>query len=67
MTLTRFFALAVGLLAVLAARVLALSVRTSPAAVIRVGEAARLTRATQVVSAVESDLGDDRAEGDLRQ
>jgi adenylate cyclase len=57
MTLPRFFALAIGLLAVLAALVLALSVRTSSAAVVRVGEAARVARAAQVVSAVEADLG----------
>src|SRR3954464_2182210 len=57
MTLPRFFALAIGLLAVLAALVLGLSVRTSSAAVLRVGESARVARATQVVTAVESDLG----------
>jgi adenylate cyclase len=57
MTLSRFFAFAVGLLAVLAALVLAMSVRTSSAAVIRVGESARVARAEQVASAVEADLG----------
>jgi adenylate cyclase len=57
MTLPRFFALAVGLLAVLAALVLAMSVRTSSAAVIRVGESARIARAAQVASSVESELG----------
>ncbi len=57
MTLPRFFALAVGLLAVLAGLVLALAVRTSSAAVIRVGEAARVARAAQIVASVEADLG----------
>jgi adenylate cyclase len=57
MTLPRFFALAIGLLAVLATLVLGLSVRTSSAAVLRVGESARVARAAQVVTAVESDLG----------
>jgi adenylate cyclase len=57
MTLPRFFAAAVGTLAVLAAAVLVLAVRSSSAAVFRVGESARLARAGQVVSAVESDLG----------
>ncbi|HEY8927530.1 MAG TPA: hypothetical protein VIU64_24275, partial [Polyangia bacterium] len=56
MTLPRFFALAVGSLAALAALVLALSVRTSSAAVLRVGEAARQARAAQVVASVEADL-----------
>ena len=57
MTLPRFFALAVGSLAALAALVLALSVRTSSAAVLRVGESARDARAAQVVASVEADLG----------
>jgi len=56
MTLPRFFALAVGSLAALAALVLALSVRTSSAAVLRVGESARDARAAQVVTSVEADL-----------
>src|SRR6185295_17641902 len=56
MTLPRFFALAVGSLAALAALVLALSVRTSSAAVLRVGESARDARAAQVVASVEADL-----------
>jgi len=58
MTLPRFFALAVGSLAALAALVLALSVRTSSAAVLRVGESAREARAAQVVASVEADLSE---------
>ncbi|HEY8926447.1 MAG TPA: adenylate/guanylate cyclase domain-containing protein, partial [Polyangia bacterium] len=45
-------------LAALAALVLALSVRTSSAAVLRVGESARQARAAQVVASVEADLSE---------
>lgn len=57
MTLPRFFALALGTLAALAALVLALAVRTSGAAVVRLGESARVARARAVAAAVESELG----------
>jgi adenylate cyclase len=57
MTLPRFFALTVGLLALLAGLVLTLAVRTSSRAVVSVGETSRLARATQVVASVETDLG----------
>jgi adenylate cyclase len=57
LTLPRFFALAVGLLAVIAALVLALAVRSAGRTVIATGEAARLATAGRVASAVEADLG----------
>jgi adenylate cyclase len=57
MTLSRFFALAVGLLAVLAGLILGLAVRSSSSAVVRLGEAARVARAAQIVASVEADLG----------
>src|SRR6185369_8107802 len=57
LTLPRFFALAVGLLALIAALVLGLAVRSAGRAVIRTGEAARLAAAGRVAAAVEADLG----------
>jgi adenylate cyclase len=57
MTLPRFFALAVGLLALIAALVLALAVRSASRTVIRTGEAARLATAARVAAALEADLG----------
>jgi adenylate cyclase len=57
MTLPRFFALMVGLLAALAALVLTLAVRTSSEAILRLGESARVARARQVAASVEADLG----------
>jgi adenylate cyclase len=56
MTLPRFVALLVGLLAGLAALVLSLAVRTSSQAIIRFGESARVARARQVAASVEADL-----------
>ena len=68
MTLPRFFALILGALALLAGLVLTLAVRTAGQAVIRTGEAARVTRATQVAAAIEGDLSvAERAVEDFEQ
>jgi adenylate cyclase len=56
LTLPRFFALALGLLAAMAAVVLGLAVRSAGLTVIRTGEAARLASAERVAAAVEADL-----------
>jgi len=56
LTLPRFFALAVGLLAVIAALVLGFAVRSAGRAVIRTGEVARVATAGRVAAAVEADL-----------
>src|SRR5690242_10011775 len=68
MTLPRFLALVVGAVSVLAALILALAVRTSGAAVIRVADTARAARAAQVAAAIEADLGTaERAIEDLER
>ena len=56
LTLPRFFALVVGLLAAIASLVLILAVRTAGEAVVHTGESARLARAAEVARAVEADL-----------
>jgi adenylate cyclase len=68
LTLPRFFALAVGLLALLAGLVLALAVRGAGQVVIRSGETARAATAARIVSEVERDLGaGERAVEDFEQ
>lgn len=68
MTLPRFFALILATLALLAGLVLTLAVRTAGQAVIRTGEAARVARATQVATAIETDLAvAERAIDDFEQ
>ena len=57
MTLPRFFASTVTLLGVLAGLILALALRASGRAIVRVGEDARVVRATQIVTSIENDLG----------
>jgi adenylate cyclase len=57
LTLPRFFALAVGLLALVAGLVLALAVRAAGQAVMHTGESARAATAARVVAQVEGDLG----------
>ena len=68
LTLPRFFAATVGLLALLAGTVLTLAVRTAGRAVIQIGEAARDDRAARVTKAVERDLGaGERAVSDFEE
>jgi adenylate cyclase len=68
MTLPRFFALILGALASLAGLVLMIAVRTAGQAVVRTGEAARVARATQVATAIETELSvAERAVDDFEQ
>jgi adenylate cyclase len=57
LTLPRYFALAIALLAALAALVLTLAVRTAGQAVLRAGDTSRDLVAARVAAAVERDLG----------
>ncbi|HEX2658082.1 MAG TPA: adenylate/guanylate cyclase domain-containing protein, partial [Polyangia bacterium] len=57
LTLPRFFAATVGVLAVLAGWVLTLAVRTAGEAVVQIGESARADRAARVAKDVEGELG----------
>lgn len=56
LTLPRFFALAVAVLAAIATLVLALAVRSAGRSVVRTGEAARVATAGRLAAAVENDL-----------
>jgi len=56
-TLSRFFALTVALLALLAAGVLTLAVRAAGKAVVATGESSRNTTAARVVADLEAELG----------
>ena len=56
LTLPSFFALVVGLLAVIAGLTLILAVRTAGDAIVHTGETARQARAAEIASAVEADL-----------
>jgi len=68
LTLPRFFAATVGILALLAGTVLTLAVRTAGRAVVQIGEAARDDRAARVAKAVETDLAaGERAVSDFEQ
>jgi hypothetical protein len=68
LTLPRFFALAIGALAALAAVVLVLAVRTAVDAVLRSGETTRELVASHVAASVESELGvAERAVGDFEK
>src|SRR6266404_7929080 len=68
LTLPRFFALAVGLLAALAGVVLAVAVRTAGHTVVHAGEMLRDATAARVVADVEADLGvAERAVADFEQ
>jgi adenylate cyclase len=68
MTLPRFFALAVGLLALVAGLVLALAVSVAGRAVIHTGESARAATAARVGAQVEGELGaGERAIEDFEQ
>jgi adenylate cyclase len=57
LTLPRFFALAIGALAALAALVLVFAMRTAGEAVVRTGETSRDLVASRVAAQVESELG----------
>jgi adenylate cyclase len=68
MTVPRFFALAVGLLALMAGSVLALAVRAAGQAVIHTGESAQAATAARIGADVERELGaGERAIEDFEQ
>jgi adenylate cyclase len=68
LTLPRFFALSIGVLAALAALVLWLAVRTAGQAVLSTGETSRELVASRVAASVESELGAaERAVGDFER
>ncbi len=68
LTLPRFFALVVGLLALIAGLVLALAVRAAGEAIVHTSEAARAATAARVVTQVEGELGaGERAVEDFEQ
>jgi len=68
LTLPRFFAVTVGVLALLAGAVLTVAARTAGQAVVQLGESARDNRAARVAKAVEADLSvGERAVADFEQ
>jgi len=68
LTLPRFFAATVGVLALLAGLVLTVAARTAGRAVVQIAERARDDRAARVAKAVEADLGvGERAISDFEQ